>query len=136
MAAYRQAFRPSAVLERPLGSACVSVICAETAAEADRLAASRDLWRLRRDRGEYGPFPSVEDALAYPYSEAERVRVAESRRGQIIGDPEAVRSGILAMAEAYGVDEILVLTICHDPEARRHSYRLVAEALELPPRVG
>ena len=62
--------------------------------------------------------------------------MAASRRGQVIGDPEAVRSGILAMAEAYGVDEILVLTICHDPEARRHSYRLVAEALELPPRAS
>ncbi|MFI5023366.1 MAG: LLM class flavin-dependent oxidoreductase [Alphaproteobacteria bacterium] len=136
MAAYRQAFRPSAVLERPLGSACVSVICAETAAEADRLAASRDLWRLRRDRGEYGPFPSVEEALAYPYSEAERARVDASRRGQIIGGPEAVRSGILAMGEAYGVEEILVLTICHNPQARQRSYRLVAEALELPPRAS
>ncbi|HYB54951.1 MAG TPA: hypothetical protein VEK12_02185 [Alphaproteobacteria bacterium] len=39
-------------------------------------------------------------------------------------------------AEAYGVDEILVLTICHEPEARRHFYRLTAEALGLPPRAG
>jgi luciferase family oxidoreductase group 1 len=136
MAAYRQAFQASTVLERPQGSICVSVTCAETAAEADRLAASRDLWRLRRDKGVYGPFPSVAEALAYPYSEAERAQVAEIRRGQIIGAPTEVRQQMLAMAEAHGVEEIVVLTICHDPEARRESYRLVAEAFELPPRAS
>ncbi len=136
MAAYREAFRPSVILERPMGSACISVICAATAREADELAASRDLWRLRRDRGELGPFPSSEEALAYPYSAAERLRIAENRRGQIIGAPEEVRSGLLAMAAAYGVEELLVLTICHDPEARRRSYELAAEACGLARRTG
>jgi luciferase family oxidoreductase group 1 len=131
MAAYRAAFRPSAVLDRPIGSACIAVICADTPAEAERLAASRDLWRLRRDKGEYGPFPSVEEALAYPYTEAERAQIARNRHGQVIGALDEVRAQLLAMAEAYGIGEILLLTICHDPEARRRSYRLVAEAFGL-----
>ena len=29
-----------------------------------------DLNRLRRDRGQYLPLPSVEEALAYPYTES------------------------------------------------------------------
>lgn len=134
MDAYRRAFKPSELNAAPVGSACVAVICAETHDAAERLAASRDLWRLRRDRGIYAPFPSTEAALAYPYSATERAHILRNRHGQIIGDPDEVRAGLLATADAYGVDEILLLTICHDPEARRQSYRLMARAFGLTPR--
>ena len=46
------------------------MVAAETDAEAERLASSMDLNRLRRDRGQYLPLPSVEEALAYPYTDA------------------------------------------------------------------
>jgi luciferase family oxidoreductase group 1 len=136
MAAYREAFEPSILRERPYGNACASVICAETTEAAERLASSRDLWRLKRDRGEFGPFPSEAEALAYPYTELDRARIAHNRRGQIIGAPDQVRDQLTVMAEAYGVEEMLLLTICHDPEARRQSYRLVAEAFALQPALA
>ncbi len=132
MAAYRRAFRRSQFLDQPRGSACIAVICADTESEANKLAASRDLWRLRRERGELGRFPSIEDAIAYPYSDADKAQIARFRRGQIIGAPEQVRARLLETAEAYGVTELLALTICHDPEARRRSYQLLAEIFDLP----
>src|ERR1700682_5400323 len=56
----------------PHGILAVAAVAAETDAEAEKLAASMDLNRLRRDRGQFLPLPSVEEALAYPYTDSER----------------------------------------------------------------
>ncbi|HYM01989.1 MAG TPA: LLM class flavin-dependent oxidoreductase [Stellaceae bacterium] len=134
MAAYREHFRPSPWLAAPLGSVGVFVLCAETEAEAQRLALSRDLWRVRLDQGILGPIPSIEEAEAYAYSREERLRIAYNRRRQVVGTPEQVRAGLLALAAAYGVDEIVVVSICYDFAARRRSYELLADAFDLAPR--
>ncbi|HVC55868.1 MAG TPA: LLM class flavin-dependent oxidoreductase [Stellaceae bacterium] len=131
MQGYRQRFQPSARLAVPQGSIGVFVICAESDEEAHRLAASRDLWRLRQRRGILAPFPPPEDALSYPYSEAERREVAYHRRRQVVGTPDSVKAQLLAYAASYEVDEIVVLTICHDFAARQRSYTLLAEAFGL-----
>jgi luciferase family oxidoreductase group 1 len=136
MAAYREGFRPSPWLARPQGSIGVFVLCADSDAEARRLALSRDLWRLRLERGELGPFPSVEEAEAYPYSREERLRLAFNRRRQVVGAPEPVRDQLLALGELYGVEEFVVVTICHDFAARLRSYALLAEVFGLAPRGG
>ena len=63
---YRARFKPSGWRATPHGILAVAAVAAETDAEAERLASSMDLNRLRRDRGQYSPLPSVEEALAYP----------------------------------------------------------------------
>jgi alkanesulfonate monooxygenase SsuD/methylene tetrahydromethanopterin reductase-like flavin-dependent oxidoreductase (luciferase family) len=83
------------------------------------------------ERGERGLLPSVEEALAYPYSEAERTRIAAIMAGVVVGGPERVRSRLGEMAATHGVDEVVVVTICHDPAARRRSYELLAEVFGL-----
>jgi luciferase family oxidoreductase group 1 len=135
MAAYRHHFRPSPWLSAPLGSIGVSVLCAESEAEARRLALSRELWRLQLERGGLGPIPSIAEAEAYPYSQQERLRLAVMRRRQVVGAPEAVKEQILALSAAYGVSEVVAVTICHDPAARRRSYDLLAAVFGLPPRL-
>ena len=133
MEVYRQQFRPSERLSAPLGSIGVFVICAETEAKARHLAASRDLMRLRVDQGILAPVPPPEEAHAYPYTPAELRRLEYYRRRQTIGTPEQVKDRLLALAETYGVDELVILTICHDFAARKHSYTLLAEAFGLEP---
>jgi luciferase family oxidoreductase group 1 len=133
MEAYRLRFRPSPRLARPQGSIGVFVICADSEEEAQRLAASRDLWRLRQRRGILAPFPPPEEALAYPYSEAERRELEYHRRRQVVGAPQQVKAALLALAGVYGAGEIVVLTICHDFAARKRSYALLAEAFGLVP---
>jgi luciferase family oxidoreductase group 1 len=71
MTAYRAEFQPSPRLATPRGSIGVFVLCAETEEEARIIGSSRDLSRLRRERGIYGPIPSVEEALAYQWSDRE-----------------------------------------------------------------
>lgn len=133
MRAYRDQFRPSAERTQPVGSIGVFVLCAETDDQAQRLCASRDLWRLRVDQANMGPFPSVEEALAYPYSDAERAQVAMNQRRQTVGSPERVKAELIELAETYGVEELVVLSICYDFESRLRSYELLAEAFALRP---
>ena len=87
---YRRLFRPTRLGARPHAILAVAAICAATDAEAERLAASARLATLRRERGEYRPLPSLAEALAYPYSDAERAadraRPRPAARGRA-GDP-------------------------------------------------
>jgi luciferase family oxidoreductase group 1 len=134
MQAYQAAFRPSAMLAAPRGSVAAFVVCAETETEARRLAQSRDLFIVRLYTGRAGPYPSVEEAEAYPYTEQERAIAAHARQRSIAGDPEQVRARLLAMAADYGVDEVVIVSITHDPKARLRSYELLADAFALPRR--
>jgi luciferase family oxidoreductase group 1 len=136
MAAYKAQFRPSERLAAPQANIGVFVICAETEERARYLAASRDLARLRSRQGILKPFPPPEEALTYPYTEVERRFVEHSRRRQIVGTPETVKPQLEALAASYGVDEIVVLTITQDYQARKRSYALLAEAFALQPPQG
>src|SRR5262249_33822142 len=69
--AYLRAFQPSPVLLAPRASVAVFAICADTEAEAQRLARSRDLFIVRLYTGRAGQYPSVETAERYPYSTRE-----------------------------------------------------------------
>ncbi len=128
---YREKFEPSDLLAAPHASAGVYVICAETKAEAERLAASRDYWRLKLGQGQHLPYPPPEEALAYPYSPEERQQIEYNKANRITGDPDMVKAELEALAVQLGVDELVILTITYDFEARLRSYRLLAEAFGL-----
>jgi alkanesulfonate monooxygenase SsuD/methylene tetrahydromethanopterin reductase-like flavin-dependent oxidoreductase (luciferase family) len=49
----------------------------------------------------------------------------------VTGTPERVKAGLEKMAEAYGAEEVIVLTITYSFEARLRSYELLAEAFSL-----
>ncbi len=134
LAAYRRQFCPSPLCPTPVASVGVSLVCAETDAEATRLAISDDLWHLRPEGGERGPLLPVEQAEAYPLTDLERELIAEQGLRRIVGAPDRVRALLLNLAEAYGVEELVVRTVVHDPKARLRSYELLAEAFGLNDR--
>ncbi|MET0622047.1 MAG: LLM class flavin-dependent oxidoreductase [Pyrinomonadaceae bacterium] len=134
--AYRQQFQPSAHLAEPRASAAIFVICAETEDEARRLASSVELWRRRMERGVEAPFASVEEARAHAYSEAELLRLTRDRERMVVGDVAQVRGRLLGVAEHYGVEELLLVTITHDFESRLRSYELIARAFGMEGRDG
>ena len=125
--AYRERFTPSAYAARPYVMVALAAIVAPTDAEADRLSLPSLLSRLRRLRGISAPLPSLAEAEAYPWTPLERDEVIRSRN-MIIGSPATVRAGIEAVAESYGADEIMVVTIAPDYATRMRSYALLAEA--------
>ncbi len=130
-ASYRDRWISNGIDGVPTTAVAVWTLCAETDAQAQFLSASsRMSMRLLR-QGELIKVPTPEVALEY----LQRVGAGgegwvPGRRG-VIGTPEKVRAGLEQIATAYGAEEVIVVTITHDHEARRRSYELVAEAFGL-----
>lgn len=79
----------------------------------------------------HSPAPTLEEALSHRYTERERAHVQSQRARLVHGDPDEVRSKLLALQQHYSADELAVITITGDYESRRTSYRLLAEAFHL-----
>jgi luciferase family oxidoreductase group 1 len=134
MREYKRRYQPSGREPVPQALLCAFVICAATAAEAERLAASIDLRRLNTDYGVNAPVPSLQEAESYPYTEADRRRIAHHRRRVVLGTPEGVRDRLLAMQEQFQADELMAITITGDYDSRLRSYELLAGAFGLSQR--
>jgi luciferase family oxidoreductase group 1 len=131
MLSYRAEFKPSAALAQPYAILAVAAVCADSDAEAERLASTIDLNFVRRRRGEYLPLASPEEATAYSYSPAERGLVARNRARLFVGAKATLLDRLAPMIEASKADEVMVTTMIYDHAARRHSYELLAEAFGL-----
>jgi luciferase family oxidoreductase group 1 len=145
MLSYREQFKPRAALASeasdqrgdstvratPYAILACAAVCADSDAEAERLASTIDLNFVRRRRGEYLPLESPEQAVAYPYSPAERGLIARNRARLFVGSKATVRERLEAMIAATKADEVMVTTMIYDHAARRHSYELLAEAFAL-----
>ncbi len=127
---YREAFQPSRYGAAPYSILALAAICARTDAEAEALAASADLGSLRFAQGlrDY-PLASVEEARAYDYTDEDRALIAAYRNRILVGGVDTLRSRLTELADAARADEIMIMTHVHDPDARRRSYTLVAEAM-------
>jgi len=134
MQLYRARFTPSEHMDKPYAILALAVICADTDAQADRLASAADLHFVRRAKGEYLPLASPEEAAAYDYSPIDRERVAHNRKRLVVGGREAVQQRLQAMIASTEADEVMITTMVHDHQARRHSYELLAQMFALPPR--
>jgi luciferase family oxidoreductase group 1 len=128
---YRESFTPSPAFPRPHVILGVAAIVADTDEEAEYLASSSGLGWVRLQRGEYGPLPSPQEALAYPYTLQERAVADAYRRLQLIGAPRRVHERIEAMVAETGADEIIVVTMVHGHAPRLRSYELLAAELGL-----
>jgi luciferase family oxidoreductase group 1 len=131
MLSYRNQFRPSPARSSPYAIFACAVVCADSDAEAERLASTIDLNFVRRSSGEYLPLASPEEAAAYPYSPAERSLIARNRARLFVGAQAKVRAELAAMTAATKADEVMVTTMLYDHAARRHSYELLADAFGL-----
>ncbi|MEI6664939.1 MAG: LLM class flavin-dependent oxidoreductase [Chloroflexota bacterium] len=129
---YRRYFEPSALLDKPLVNVGVAALCADTDEEAHRIGMSRHLMRLRRAEGRQNAgIPTIEEALTTEFTDPERDYIAYQQSLAVEGAPARVREGLEAIADDYGVDELLVVTITHSYADRLHSYELLANEFGL-----
>ena len=128
---YRAEFSAGARLTAPMLGVAVSVVCAETDAEAWRLSASVRMAILLLQRGRLVPVPTPERAAAFLAAEMGSADAKPRGRRLIVGAPATVRAAIEDVARDYGAEEAMIVTITHDHCARRRSYELVAEAFGL-----
>jgi luciferase family oxidoreductase group 1 len=131
MTSYRDQFKPSQARHTPYAILACAAVCADTDAEAERLASTIDLNFVRRRRGEYLPLASPDEAMAYPYSEAERALIARNRTRLFVGTKATVMERLRPLIAATRADEVMVTSMMYDHNARRHSYELLAEAFGL-----
>ncbi len=132
VASYRESFKPDGERRaEPRLNVCVIALCADTDEEVDRLAGTAALWRLQLETGRPGPVPHPDRATDHPFTDEQLARNRKMRKHHAIGTPDVVAAKLHELAERYDTAELLLLTITHDPAARRRSYELVAEAVGL-----
>ena len=129
--AYRDGFQPGDFGTEPYAILGISALCADTAAEAEHLAAPLDLAWLRIGQGKRGPSPTFEEALAYEYTPAEEAMRRANRARHLVGDAGTVAEQVRALAASANADEVMVLTMAPDAATRLRSYELLAAELRV-----
>ena len=133
---YRRLFNPSPFLAAPRVSMGLSVTVADTEAEAERLSWSRWAWRLMAQKGFRDGIPSPEEAMAFDFTVPERDYIDHVRSRSLFGTPGQVKDRLDACVRAFGLDELMLVTITYDFAARLRSYELLARAYGLVPGVA
>jgi len=129
LALYREAFQPSAVLDKPYAMVAAAVVAADDDEHARYLAMPSGLSFLRLRGGRPGLFPSPEEAAAYPYTDLERLFVEDRLSSMIVGGPDTVAKGVAELLERTQADELMVTTMLHDHPDRLRSYELLTKAV-------
>ena len=133
---YRERFQPERELKAPRTAVAAWVLCAETDEQAQHLAASSRMTLTMLRRNELIPVPPPEKAIEFLAREGKPTAGTLPGRRGIIGSPEKVRAGLEPLAAEYAADEVIVVTITYDHDARRRSYELLADVMDLPDRGG
>jgi luciferase family oxidoreductase group 1 len=128
---YRDRFCASEVLAAPRLMVAGWAICADTDEEAQRIASSARMTRALLNEGKLIPVPSIDKAQRFLAERGPNPDTVARPRRAIIGAPAMVKSGIEALADLYGAEEVMIVTITYDHAARRRSYELIAEAFGL-----
>ena len=127
---YREHFRPSPDWPQAWPVLCVWALAADTDEEAQRLFESRARWKMDRNLGRIGPLMSPEEAVR-EYSPAEQLALQRMRDSALIGSAATVAAKLRQLAARLDVQELVIITWAHDPEAQSRSYELLAQAFAL-----
>jgi alkanesulfonate monooxygenase SsuD/methylene tetrahydromethanopterin reductase-like flavin-dependent oxidoreductase (luciferase family) len=92
------------------------------------LASSMALAWVRMRNGNPGPLPSPEEALAYPYTPAERLLADAYGSMLVVGDPCTVPTRIEELATRTAADEVMVTNNVYDHVERLRSFERLAVA--------
>lgn len=127
--AYKRDFVPSKLWPSPYGILAVSALVTETEAEAEDALRWVKLATLRFAHGLRDlPAPSLAEALAHEFVEEELLLIDAYARGRRVGTAATTRDELRRLAADAGADEVMVMTMGPDYDARKRSYTLLARA--------
>jgi len=125
VAAYRQAFAPSAFRQTPCAGVATVALAAESAAEAERLAAPMRAGNLATLDGERRRFASIPEAQTFLAERAGDPRLPGVMARGIVGDAASVRARLDDKARTTGADEVFVMAVGPDLPSRIRSLELI-----------
>jgi luciferase family oxidoreductase group 1 len=126
LAVYRRAFRPSHQLGEPYAMVGLSVVAAETDAEARRLFTSQQQSFLALRRGTPGQLKPPVDSIDTQCTPAERAMLDQVLSSAIVGSPATVRRGLDAFIAEIQPDELMITANIYDHAARLKSFELIS----------
>src|SRR5260221_8581873 len=104
LALYRQNFRPSALLDKPLAMVCVAVICADTDEQAQFLGGPARVSFAQLRSGRPQPLITPQEAADYEFSPQEQMFVRDRFAGQAVGSTETVRGELQRLLDRTQAD--------------------------------
>lgn len=131
---YRKNFEASAQFSKPHALLSISVICGETEEDARQMRKFLDYVLVQFEQGKFDSFGDEAFIQKYQFSLAEQERINRNRGRVISGTKDEVKEKLLALANEFDVDEVIVATMANNWQKRRRSFELLAEAFELKPR--
>lgn len=127
--AYRAAFRPVAGFAAPQALIAVAAICADSREEAEFIAASHVYWKVQAFRhGNRDPLYPPEKALDLrkKLSVSDQAYYEETLKTYLLGRPDECLQEMEALAEDFGVEEVMVVNVTYGFDVRERTYRDLA----------
>lgn len=124
---YRNAFKPSNVLDKPYAMVGLNVIAAETDKEAERLATTLQQQFLNLMRGNDVPLQPPVDDITELASSYELNALQQQLGSSIVGSQLTVKEKLQTFLEESQADEIMAIAQVFDHKARLRSYEILAE---------
>lgn len=119
---YRSRFEPSPALDEPYLIVGVGALASGSRAEAERIGLPGRILRLGIRTGRRRPLLSPDAAAADVDADAARSMPTD----QLLGDVDDVVTGLHALAERTGADELMVTAATYDVADRIRSLELIA----------
>ncbi|MGW0052424.1 LLM class flavin-dependent oxidoreductase [Nocardia nova] len=129
--AYRAAFRPSAVLDRPYLVVSADVVVADDDTTATHLASTYGHW-VYSIRSGAGAAEYLDPDTAPPLTEQQQRLVHDRVTTQFVGAPNVVAERLSALQQLTGADELVVTSVTYRHEDRLRSHELLAFEWGLP----
>ncbi len=125
---YRSEFRPSETLAKPHAMVAVNVFAADTDEEAWRLSTSVQQMFAALRTGRPGLLQPPLEGPIVPLEQRAQALAHGPLEVSVIGTAETVRTGLEALIDLTGADELIVAAQIFDHQARLRSYEIVAQA--------
>ena len=128
---YKSEFRPSKNFKKPLVNVCLWALTAKTEEEAKYLFASRAAWKIGRNFGQLGPITDPDNAISIIHENNWQEQYEFMFKNSIVGEISKTKEKIMSLVDDNNIDEIAILTWCHNEKARIQSYELFANEFNL-----
>lgn len=127
---YRSQFQPSEYLAEPYVMACVNVVAAETAEEAEMLSTSSQLFYLNVVRGTKNLLQPPVETMDGKWSLYEENVARGMSQYTFTGDRETISSQLAPFLKELQIDELMAVSYIYDQEKRKRSYEILKQAVD------